>query len=101
LTERRLHRLEVLAMIKRRARQAQLPSTTCCHSFRATGITTYLQNGGIIEHAQQMASHESPRTTKVYDRSCYPGAKHLDLYSRPLGRSVSDPEDYQKGLFHK
>ena len=69
LTERRLHRLEVLAMIKRRARQAGLPMTTCCHTFRATGITTYLQNGGTIENAQQIANHESPRTTKLYDRT--------------------------------
>jgi integrase/recombinase XerD len=69
LTKRRLHRLEVLAMIKRRARQASLPQTTCCHTFRATGITTYLQNGGTIEHAQQIANHESPRTTKLYDRT--------------------------------
>ena len=69
LTERRLHRLEVLAMIKRRARQAGLPHTTCCHTFRATGITPYLQNGGTIEHAQQIANHESPRTTKLYDRT--------------------------------
>jgi integrase/recombinase XerD len=69
LTERRLHRLEVLAMTKRRARQAGLPHTTCCHTFRATGITTYLQNGGTIEHAQQIANHESPRTTKLYDRT--------------------------------
>ncbi len=68
-TERRLHRLEVLAMIKRRARQAGLPISTCCHTFRATGITTYLQNGGTIEHAQQIANHESPRTTKLYDRT--------------------------------
>jgi integrase/recombinase XerD len=69
LTERRLHRLEVLAMIRRRARRAGLPQTTCCHTFRATGITTYLQNGGTIEHAQQIANHESPRTTKLYDRT--------------------------------
>jgi site-specific recombinase XerD len=69
LTDRRLHRLEVLAMIKRRARQVGLPLTTCCHTFRATGITTYLQNGGTIEHAQQIANHESPRTTKLYDRT--------------------------------
>ena len=69
LTERRLHRLEVLAMVKRRARQAGLPETTCCHSFRATGITTYLQNGGTIELAQRIADHESPRTTKLYDRT--------------------------------
>jgi integrase/recombinase XerD len=69
LTGRRLHRLEVLAMIKRRARQAGLPQTTCCHTFRATGITTYLQKGGTIEHAQQIANHESPRTTKLYART--------------------------------
>jgi integrase/recombinase XerD len=43
--------------------------TTCCHTFRATGITTYLQNGGTIKHAQQIANHESPRTTKRYDRT--------------------------------
>jgi integrase/recombinase XerD len=81
LTERRLRRLEVLAtpaptcgvcrcgVIKRRAGQAGLPQTTCCHTFRATGITTYLQNGGTIEHAQQIANHESPRPTKLYDRT--------------------------------
>src|SRR5207237_4809288 len=39
-----------------------------CHSFRATGITVYLTNGGLLEHAQQMAAHESARTTKLYDR---------------------------------
>jgi integrase/recombinase XerD len=56
-------------VIKRRARQVGLPYTTCCHTFRATGITTYLQNGGTIEHAQQIANHESPRPTKLYDRT--------------------------------
>jgi integrase/recombinase XerD len=69
LTERRLHRLEVLAMVKRRARRAALSPTVCCHTFRATGITAYLENGGTIEHAQQIAAHESPRTTKLYDRT--------------------------------
>jgi integrase len=39
-----------------------------CHSFRATGITVYLLNGGLLEYAQQMAAHESARTTKLYDR---------------------------------
>jgi integrase len=39
------------------------------HSFRATGITAYLANGGALEHAQAMAAHESPRTTKLYDRA--------------------------------
>ena len=69
LTDRRLHRIDVLAMVKRRARRAGLSPNTCCHSFRATGITAYLMNGGTLEHAQQIAAHESPRTTKLYDRT--------------------------------
>ena len=40
-----------------------------CHTFRATGITQYLLNNGTLEKAQLMAAHESPRTTKLYDRS--------------------------------
>jgi hypothetical protein len=39
-----------------------------CHTFRATGITAYLEAGGTRENAQMMAAHESPRTTKLYDR---------------------------------
>ncbi len=56
-------------MIKRRAAAAGLPARTCCHTFRATGITAYLQNGGTIEKVQTIAAHESPRTTKLYDRT--------------------------------
>ncbi len=40
-----------------------------CHSFLATGITVYLENNGTLETAQKMAAHESPRTTKLYDRT--------------------------------
>ncbi len=41
-----------------------------CHRFRATGITAYLEApGGSLENAQAMAAHESPRTTKLYDRT--------------------------------
>lgn len=69
LTNDRIDRREALAMVKRRARQAGLPPNICCHTFRATGITTYLLNGGTLEHAQQIAAHESPRTTKLYDRT--------------------------------
>jgi site-specific recombinase XerD len=69
LSERRLSRREVLAMVKRRAPRAGLPYSVCCHTFRATGITAYLENGGTIEKAQQIAAHESPRTTKLYDRT--------------------------------
>ena len=66
---RPMSRFDVLHMIKRRAEAAGLPYSTCCHTFRATGITTYLQNGGTLEHAQTIANHESPRTTKLYDRT--------------------------------
>ena len=40
-----------------------------CHTFRATGITASLLNGGTLERAQAIAAHESPRTTKLYDRT--------------------------------
>ncbi len=69
LTEARMTRTDVLRMVKRRAEGADLPDTTCCHTFRATGITAYLENGGTIENAQAIAAHESPRTTKLYDRT--------------------------------
>jgi hypothetical protein len=38
------------------------------HTFRATGITAYLKNKGLLKHAQTLANHSSPRTTKLYDR---------------------------------
>jgi integrase len=69
LTTRRMQREEVLAMVKRRVRQAGLLTAVCCHTFRATGITAYLKNGGTLENAQRIAAHESPRTTSLYDRS--------------------------------
>ena len=69
LSGRPLGRRAVLAMIKRRAAAAGLPPSTCCHTFRATGITAYLSNGGTLEHAQRVAGHASPKTTKLYDRT--------------------------------
>ena len=69
LTGRALTRREVLAMIKRRAAAVGLPPSTCCHTFRATGITAYLSNGGTLERAQQIAGYASPKTTKLYDRT--------------------------------
>jgi integrase/recombinase XerD len=42
-------RTDALRMIKRRAFEADLSSCTCCHAFRATGTTAYLENGGTIE----------------------------------------------------
>jgi integrase/recombinase XerD len=51
------------------SRQRQIAQVWINHTFRATGITAYLENGGTIEHAQQIANHESPKTTKLYDRT--------------------------------
>lgn len=69
LTNNRLSRQDALRMIKRRAIAAGFSKNICCHTMRATGITAYLENGGTIEHAQIIAGHESPRTTKLYDRT--------------------------------
>ena len=55
-------------MIKRRARQAGLPAEICAHSFRGTGITEYLRNGGDLKVAVRIAGHESTRTTQLYNR---------------------------------
>jgi site-specific recombinase XerD len=68
LTTRRMAQAEVYLMIKRRAKDAGIKTAIGCHTFRATGITAYLQNGGKLEVAQQMAAHESSRTTGLYDR---------------------------------
>jgi site-specific recombinase XerD len=69
ITVNPMTRTDILRMVKRRSLAVGLPSSTCCHTFRATGITAYLENGGTIENAQAIAAHESPRTTKLYDRT--------------------------------
>ncbi len=68
LTRNRMHRNDALRMIKRRARHAGLSPEICCHTFRATGITEYMRNGGTLERAQHMAGHASSRTTDLYNR---------------------------------
>lgn len=68
LTGRPLSQPDVYRMIRRRAADAGIETKICCHTFRATGITEYLRNGGKLEVAQQMANHESARTTGLYDR---------------------------------
>jgi site-specific recombinase XerD len=64
-----LDRADVFRMIRRRAHSAGLSTEVSCHTFRATGITVFLENGGSIEMAAEIAAHESPRTTKLYDRT--------------------------------
>jgi len=59
---------DVYRMIQRQAAAAGIATKIGNHTFRATGITAYLKNGGTLEHAQTIANHSSPRTTKLYDR---------------------------------
>ena len=56
------------AMVRRRALAAAIDTKVGNHSFRATGITAYLKNGGTLENAAAMANHASTRTTQLYDR---------------------------------
>src|SRR3984957_15620558 len=69
LTGRPMVQADAWRMIRRRAVAAGIFAPVGSHTFRATGITAYLANGGTLEHAQRMAAHESPRTTKLYDRT--------------------------------
>jgi integrase len=55
-------------MIRRRAGGADIATKIGIHTFRATGITAYLKNGGTLEKAAIMANHASTRTTQLYDR---------------------------------
>ena len=64
----RLSRARAFEMVRRRAKQAGIPTLICNHSFRATGITAYLKNDGQLDKAAQMAAHASTRTTQLYDR---------------------------------
>jgi site-specific recombinase XerD len=68
LSERPMSQPDAYRMIGRRAIDAEIATKIGNHSFRATGITEYLRNGGRRELAQQMANHESARTTGLYDR---------------------------------
>jgi site-specific recombinase XerD len=69
LTATPMHRVDAWRMVQRRAADLGTRVRIGCHTFRATGITAYLEAGGTLENAQAMAAHESPRTTKLYDRT--------------------------------
>jgi site-specific recombinase XerD len=68
LTRAPLPQANAHAMVRRRARAAGIETPLGNHSFRATGITAYLENGGTLENAAAMAGHASTRTTQLYDR---------------------------------
>ena len=64
----RLNRINAWQMVRRRIKAAGITTEVCNHTFRGTGITAYLENGGTLEKARQMAAHASTRTTQLYDR---------------------------------
>ena len=82
LSETPLPQANAFAMVRRRAAAAGIGTAIGNHSFRATGITTYLKNGGTLETAATMASHSSTRTTQLYDRR--PDDVTLDEVERVL-----------------
>ena len=67
LTRTTLPQANAYAMIQRRTAAAGIATRIGNHSFRATGITAYLKNGGTLENAAVMANHASTRTTQLYD----------------------------------
>ncbi len=69
LTDKPMNRVDAWRMTQRRAAELGMRGKIGCHTFRATCITAYLEAGGTLENAQAMAAHESPRTTKLYDRT--------------------------------
>ena len=71
-----MHRIDAWRMIKARARAIGLPEKICCHTFRGTGLTTYLEGSGTLEHAQKIANqnrqekaYDAPRTRSTSTRS--------------------------------
>src|SRR5262245_18918802 len=60
LTGRRVTHSDASRMLRRRARDARIRTVVCNHTFRATGITAYLDNGGSLENAQAILARETP-----------------------------------------
>src|SRR3546814_12819238 len=82
LSDTPLPQANAFAMVRRRAAAAGIGTAIGNHSLRATGITTYLKNGGTLETAATMANHSSTRTTQLYDRR--PDDVTLDEVERVL-----------------
>ena len=82
LSDTPLPQANAFQMVRRRAVAADIATAIGNHSFRATGITAYLKNGGTLERAATMANHASTRTTQLYDRR--PDDVTLDEVERVL-----------------
>jgi integrase/recombinase XerD len=93
LSRRPLARTDAADMLKRRLKQAGLPAHYSPHSFRATGITNFLENDGTLEAAQRIVGHADSRTAKPYDRRGQkgaPGGYGEDSVLSPVVPSIYD-----------
>jgi integrase/recombinase XerD len=68
LSRRPMTRIDGANLLKRRLKDAGISGEYSPHSFRATGITNFLEHEGTLEAAQRIAGHADSRTTKLYDR---------------------------------
>jgi integrase/recombinase XerD len=68
LGHRPLQAKDIHRMVKRRLKDAKLPSVLSCHSFRATCATDLLKQGIPLDDVQELLGHADPRTTRLYDR---------------------------------
>ena len=84
LGKRPATRIDAARMLKGRLKDAWLLDAFSPHSFRATGITNFLENGGTLEVAQRIAGHADSRTTKVYDRRGQRVLVQTEIFESPL-----------------
>ena len=68
LSDRAMSQSNAYIMVRKRAQEAGIKTEICNHTFRATGITAFLENNGTLERAARIANHASTRTTQLYDR---------------------------------
>ena len=59
---------DICRMVKRRLKDAGLPTQYSPHSFRVATITDLLLQGAALEDVQYLAGHSDPRVTRLYDR---------------------------------
>ena len=108
LSPRALSRIDVWYMVRRRAADSGLETAIGCHTFRATGITDYLTNGGKLEIAQRMAVFHLLRISESFQcircartepqpwspAPCPAPGKRLTLIISP-----TEPARYQRSPF--
>jgi integrase/recombinase XerD len=57
-----------VVIVKRRLKDAGLPTRLSPHSFRVAVVTDLLAQGVPLADVQYLAGHADPRTTRLYDR---------------------------------